>query len=58
VAAEKPAVARRYADRVHARVVLIDGPEPAQLMVEHNCGVRVEETFVLKEVDEDFFDET
>jgi hypothetical protein len=25
-------------------------------MVDHNCGVRVEETFVLKEVDEDFFD--
>jgi restriction system protein len=52
------AEARRYADRVSARVVLIDGPELAQLMVEHNCGVRVEETFVLKEVDEDFFDET
>jgi restriction system protein len=50
--------ARTYADRVNARIVLIDGPELAQLMVEHNCGVRVEETFVLKQVDEDFFDET
>ncbi len=50
--------ARSYADRVNARIVLIDGPELAQLMVEHNCGVRVEETFVLKQVDEDFFDET
>ncbi len=49
--------ARSYADRINARIVLIDGPELAQLMVEHNCGVRVEETFVLKEVDEDFFDE-
>ena len=46
-----------YAERVNARIVLIDGPELAQLMVEHNCVVRVEETFVLKEVDEDFFDE-
>jgi hypothetical protein len=27
-------------------------------MVEHNCGVRVENTFVLMEVDEDFFDES
>jgi restriction system protein len=52
------AEARDYADRVPARVVLIDGPELAQLMVEHNCGVRVEDTFTLKEVDEDFFDET
>jgi restriction system protein len=50
--------ARSYADRINARLVLIDGPELARLMVEHNCGVRVEETFVLKQVDEDFFDET
>jgi restriction endonuclease Mrr len=50
--------ARIYAERVNARIVLIDGPELAQLMVEHSCGVRVEETFVLKEVDEDFFDES
>jgi restriction system protein len=52
------AEARRYADRVNARIILIDGPRLAQLMVEHNCGVRVEETFTLKQVDEDFFDET
>jgi restriction system protein len=50
--------ARTYADRVNARVVLIDGPELAQLMVEHNCGVKIEETFVLKQVDEDFFEDT
>jgi restriction system protein len=50
--------ARRYADRINARLVLIDGPELARLMVEHNCGVKVEETFVLKQVDEDFFEET
>jgi restriction system protein len=50
--------AQIYAERVNARLVLIDGPELARLMVEHNCGVRVEESFVLKEVDEDFFDET
>jgi restriction system protein len=50
--------ARSYADRINARLVLIDGPELARLMVEHNCGVRVEETFVPKQVDEDFFDET
>lgn len=30
----------------------------ARLMVEHNCGVRVEETFTLRQVDEDFLDET
>jgi len=27
----------------------------ANLMIEHNCGVVVEETFTLKQVDENFF---
>lgn len=44
-----------YAERVNARLVLIDGPELANLMIEHNCGVVVEETFTLKQVDENFF---
>jgi restriction system protein len=47
--------AKDYADRVNARLVLIDGPELANLMIEHNCGVVVEETFTLKQVDENFF---
>jgi restriction endonuclease Mrr len=46
-----------YADRVNARLVLIDGPELAALMIEHDCGVIVEESFVLKQVDENFFEE-
>ena len=49
--------ARDYADRVNARLVLIDGPELAALMIEHDCGVIVEESFVLKQVDENFFEE-
>jgi restriction system protein len=46
-----------YAERVNARLVLIDGPELAALMIEHDCGVVVEESFVLKQVDENFFEE-
>jgi restriction system protein len=49
--------ARDYADRVNARLVLIDGPELAALMIEHDCGVIVEESFVLKQVDENFFEQ-
>jgi hypothetical protein len=49
--------ARDYAERVNARLVLIDGPELAALMIEHYCGVVVEESFVLKQVDENFFEE-
>jgi restriction system protein len=49
--------ARVYAERVNVRLVLIDGPELAALMIEHDCGVIVEESFVLKQVDENFFEE-
>jgi restriction system protein len=50
------AEAREYADRVPARLVLIDGVQLAALMVLHNVGVQDEETFTLKRVDEDFFE--
>ena len=49
--------ARDYAERVNARLILIDGPELASLMIEHDCGVVTEESFVLKQVDENFFEE-
>ncbi len=49
--------ARDYADRVNARLVLIDGPELASPMIEYDCGVVTEENFVLKQVDENFFDQ-
>jgi restriction system protein len=47
-----------YAERVNARLVLIDGAALAQLMVRYNIGVQDQETYVLKRIDEDFFDET
>jgi restriction system protein len=39
-------------------LVLIDGAALAQLMVRYNIGVQDQETYVLKRIDEDFFDET
>ena len=49
--------ATTYADRVAARVVLIDGAALSALMVRHNIGVQDQQTYVIKRVDEDFFDE-
>lgn len=49
--------ARDYAERVNARVILIDGPELARLMIEHGCGVVTEATYTLKQIDENFFPE-
>ena len=37
------------------RIVLVDGPRLARLMIRYNVGCRVEETLELKKIDEDFF---
>ena len=47
-----------YADRVPARVVLIDGAALSSLMVRHNIGVQDQQAYVIKRVDEDFFEES
>ena len=49
--------ARDYAERINARLILIDGPELATLMIKHGCGVVTEETYTLKQIDENFFPE-
>ena len=46
-----------YADRVAARVILLDGLALSGLMVRYNIGVQDQQTYVIKRVDEDFFDE-
>lgn len=45
-----------YAERVTQRVVLIDGEELTRLMVEHGVGVQTEQLYVMRRVDEDFFE--
>lgn len=48
--------ARQYADSVPTRVVLIDGPRLAALMIRYGVGVQVSRTVKIVEVDEDFFE--
>lgn len=38
------------------RIVLIDGPHVARLMLRHGVGCRVEEILTIKKLDEDFFE--
>jgi restriction system protein len=38
-------------------VILIDSRMLAELMVKHNIGVQDQETYVIKRIDEDFFEE-
>jgi len=47
----------QYAENLPQRVVLIDGDRLADLMIEHDVGVRLSRAVELKRLDEDFFDE-
>jgi restriction system protein len=47
--------AREYAHAVQATIVLIDGQQMADLMLDHGVGVSVQETIKLFKVDEDYF---
>lgn len=48
--------ARTTADKLGARIVLIDGPQLAKLMVVHQVGCRVSEVFRLSVLEESFFE--
>ena len=50
-----PSTAYDYVARVSKRVVLIDGPELATLMLRHRVGVRVKDVYEVKKIDEDYF---
>jgi len=50
-----PSTAYEFITRVSKRVVLIDGPELASLMIRHHVGVRMKATYELKKIDEDYF---
>jgi restriction system protein len=48
-----------YVDRIEGKkVVLIGGDQLAELMIEHGLGVVTTKTYELKEVSNDFFDES
>lgn len=49
--------ARQYARGLNMRVILIDGPTLARLMIEHGVGITVVRTVQIKRIDSDYFDE-
>lgn len=48
--------AREEAERINARIELIDGLRLAQLLVRYGVGVQTEQTVTLLRIDEDFFE--
>jgi restriction system protein len=49
--------AKEYAQAVTQKVILIDGPRLADLMIEHDIGVSTTRTIALKRIDTDYFEE-
>lgn len=49
--------ARDYVSHIDPRVVLIDGAQLSEYMIEHNLGVSVKATYDVKRIDTDFFTE-
>lgn len=49
--------ATEYAAQVNHRVVLIDGPMLAELMIDHDLGVSTKDVYTVKRLDTDYFEE-
>jgi restriction system protein len=50
--------AEEYSQKIGTRIVLIDGRRLAALMFEHDVGVSPKRTYVVKDVDGDYFEES
>ncbi|MBC8117869.1 MAG: restriction endonuclease [Candidatus Saccharimonas sp.] len=49
--------AEDYITRIERKIVLVDGQRMAELMIAHNVGVTVMQTYEIKRLDTDFFTE-
>jgi restriction endonuclease Mrr len=49
--------ARDYAEGLDSRVILVDGAQLAELMFDHGIGVSTANSYVVKRVDSDFFED-
>jgi restriction system protein len=49
--------AREYVKQIERRVVMIDGRQLADLMIDHDIGVATARTFVVKKVDLGYFED-
>lgn len=49
--------AREYVSRIEKRIVLIDGEQLAQFMIDHGIGVAEVASYTVKRIDADYFDQ-
>ncbi|MGN6086644.1 restriction endonuclease [Trinickia sp.] len=48
--------AKEYAGIIASKIILVDGEQLVQLMVDHNVGVSAVSTFYIKKIDSDYFE--
>lgn len=46
-----------YVSMIEKRVVLIDGMQLAELMIRYNLGVSAKESYLIKSIDSDYFED-
>ncbi len=49
--------ARKTAENANKRIILIDGDKLAELMIKHDIGVRKKSCIIIKEIDEQWFED-
>jgi restriction system protein len=49
--------AHDYVSKIGSKIVLIDGEQLAQLMIDHNVGVSLSTSYEIKRIDSDYFSE-
>lgn len=49
--------AKDYIRQIEKKIVLIDGPTLAALLIQHDVAVTLESSYAVKKVDQDYFDE-
>jgi restriction system protein len=50
--------AREYVASIDSKIVLVDGTELAQLMIDHGIGVTPHQTYEIKRLDSDYFEQS
>lgn len=45
-----------YAKSIPTRIILLDGKQLTELMIRHGVGVQIAKTYIVREIDEDFFE--
>jgi restriction system protein len=50
--------AKEYTNKIDSKIVLVDGKQLTEYMIDKNIGVTLEKSYYIKKLDQDYFEET